>query len=214
MVLTIRGIITWIPPYLVTTTCKVDHTWFPFDQQKCRIKFGSWSCTADMVDLREKEDSLDTATYVLNLDWHLESADGRKSEISYGPGATYQSMTFIISLKRRSFNLARPVLNRHNVVLIQSSLLVIANVLSFLVPASHPSPRLLLHLFPELQRLHHLVIRDCWGKKALFTAHHVHPLIRGEVWILVLARTLVSKGESGGTRGDCHEHKSSTMRGS
>ena len=146
MVLYSSGEITWIPPYLVTTTCKVDHTWFPFDQQKCRIKFGSWSCTADMVDLREKEDSLDTATYVLNLDWHLESADGRKSEISYGPGATYQSMTFIISLKRRSFNLARPVLNRHNVVLIQSSLLTIANVLSFLIPASHPSPRLLLHL--------------------------------------------------------------------
>ena len=99
-----------------------------------------------MVDLREKEDSLDTATYVLNLDWHLESADGRKSEISYGPGATYQSITFIISLKRSGLGSVRPVLNRHNMALIQSSLLTIANILSFLIPASRPSPRLLLHL--------------------------------------------------------------------
>ena len=98
MVLKIRGIITWIP-----LTCKVDHTWFPFDQQNCRIKFGS-SCNADKVDLQEKELSLDTRTYVINLDWELESTDGQKSEISYGPGETYRSMTFIISLKRRAFS--------------------------------------------------------------------------------------------------------------
>ena len=130
----------------MTTTCKIDRTWFPFDQQKCRLKVGSWSCSSDMIDLRQKEHSLDTSTYVMNLDWALESADGEKSEISYGPGATYQSITFIISLKRRSFDHRPPVFNQYNMALIQSGLLTLANILSFLIPASHPSPRLLLHL--------------------------------------------------------------------
>ena len=146
VVLTSTGSITWIPPYLVTTTCKIDHTWFPFDEQNCRIKFGSWSCSADMIDLNLKEESLDTGTYVMNLDWALESAAGRKSEISYGSGGTYQSITFTISLKRRAFGIASAMLTRHNMVLIQSSLLTIINILSFLMPANHPSPRLLLHL--------------------------------------------------------------------
>jgi len=146
VVLRSTGRITWIPPYLVTTTCKIDHTYFPFDQQNCRLKFGSWSCSTDLIDLQAKEESLDLGTYVMNLDWYLESADGRKSEISYGPGATYQSMTYVISLKRRAFGLVSPALNQHNMVLIQSGLLTIANILSFLMPASHPSPRLLLHL--------------------------------------------------------------------
>ena len=144
--MTSTGSITWIPPYLVTTTCKIDHTFFPFDQQKCTLKFGSWSCSADLIDLQAKEESLDLGIYVMNLDWHLESADGQMSEISYGPGATYQSMTYVISLKRRALGLLSPALNRHNVVLIQSGLLTVANILSFLMPASHPSPRLLLHL--------------------------------------------------------------------
>ena len=146
MVLNSRGDISWIPPYLLTTTCKIDHTWFPFDQQNCRIKFASWSSNADKIDLQEKERELDTGTNVMNLDWDLESTDGQKSEISKGPGETYQSKTFIISLKRKAFGLLTPVLNRHNVALIQSSLITIANIVSFLMPASHPSPRLLLHL--------------------------------------------------------------------
>merc|ERR1712130_125804 len=146
VVLRSDGSINWIPPYLLTTTCKTDHTWFPFDQQKCRIKFGSWSCSSDKIDLQEKDGELDLSGYVMNPGWHLESAEGEKSEISYGPGATYQSMTFTISLKRRGLHLVRPVLNRHNMLLIQSSLLTIVNILSFLIPATHPSPRLLLHL--------------------------------------------------------------------
>ena len=99
-----------------------------------------------MIDLQEKDGELDLSGYVMNPGWHLESAAGKNSEISYGTGATYQSMTFTISLKRRGLHLVRPVLNRHNMLLIQSSLLTIVNILSFLIPATHPSPRLLLHL--------------------------------------------------------------------
>ena len=32
------GDITWIPPYQITTACKFDMHWFPFDEQTCVIK--------------------------------------------------------------------------------------------------------------------------------------------------------------------------------
>ena len=34
---------TLIPPYKYTTSCKIDTTWYPFDEQSCDLKFGSWT---------------------------------------------------------------------------------------------------------------------------------------------------------------------------
>jgi len=33
---------SWVPPGLFLSTCKIDITWFPFDDQLCEMKFGSW----------------------------------------------------------------------------------------------------------------------------------------------------------------------------
>ena len=32
----------YVPPGIFKSTCKIDITWFPFDDQKCELKFGSW----------------------------------------------------------------------------------------------------------------------------------------------------------------------------
>ena len=34
---------TYIPPGIFKSTCKIDITWFPFDDQSCDLKFGSWT---------------------------------------------------------------------------------------------------------------------------------------------------------------------------
>ena len=36
------GAVTWVPPYKMISSCKIDKTWFPFDEQRCDMKFGSW----------------------------------------------------------------------------------------------------------------------------------------------------------------------------
>ena len=36
------GSVVWVPPYKITSTCKLDTTWFPFDEQSCDLKMGSW----------------------------------------------------------------------------------------------------------------------------------------------------------------------------
>ena len=38
-----NGNVVYIPPGIFKSTCKVDMTHFPFDQQKCKLKFGSWT---------------------------------------------------------------------------------------------------------------------------------------------------------------------------
>lgn len=38
-----NGSCVFIPPGIFKSTCKIDITWFPFDDQKCDMKFGSWT---------------------------------------------------------------------------------------------------------------------------------------------------------------------------
>ena len=43
VVVTHEGQCTYIPPGIFMSTCKIDITWFPFDDQNCEMKFGSWT---------------------------------------------------------------------------------------------------------------------------------------------------------------------------
>jgi len=38
-----NGHVFWAPPARLRSSCKVDITYFPFDQQSCLMKFGSWT---------------------------------------------------------------------------------------------------------------------------------------------------------------------------
>jgi len=38
-----EGVVFWPPPVKLRSSCKVDITYFPFDDQKCGLKFGSWT---------------------------------------------------------------------------------------------------------------------------------------------------------------------------
>ena len=90
---------TYIPPGIFKSTCKIDITWFPFDEQTCDMKFGSWTydgfkvyyifytklfakCTISQqtnysyfinfqLDLILKAQQGDLGTYVDNGEWHL-----------------------------------------------------------------------------------------------------------------------------------------------
>jgi hypothetical protein len=41
--ITHKGGVFWPVPTKLLSTCKVDVTYFPFDDQKCTLKFGSWT---------------------------------------------------------------------------------------------------------------------------------------------------------------------------
>ena len=43
VVVTSEGVCTYIPPGIFMSSCPIDITWFPFDDQNCDMKFGSWT---------------------------------------------------------------------------------------------------------------------------------------------------------------------------
>ena len=69
------GEITWIPPYMLTTTCKLVFDFYPFDSQDCEIKFGSWTYSGFKVDIQmSSEDGMDLSEHLcceqrMGIDW-------------------------------------------------------------------------------------------------------------------------------------------------
>ncbi len=37
------GTVVWTPPAIFKSSCEIDVEFFPFDQQNCFLKFGSWT---------------------------------------------------------------------------------------------------------------------------------------------------------------------------
>lgn len=69
-----NGSCTYIPPGIFKSTCKIDITWFPFDDQRCEMKFGSWTYDGNQIDLRlSSEEGGDLSTYITNGEWELIS---------------------------------------------------------------------------------------------------------------------------------------------
>ncbi|GFT73750.1 neuronal acetylcholine receptor subunit alpha-7 [Nephila pilipes] len=109
-----NGSCTYIPPGIFKSTCKIDITWFPFDDQKCDMKFGSWTYDGFQLDLRlASEDGGDLSTYISNGEWILIGLPGVRNEIFYACcPEPYIDITFTIHIRRRTlyygFNLIIP----------------------------------------------------------------------------------------------------------
>lgn len=43
------GKVVWTPPAIFKSSCEIDVRYFPFDQQTCFMKFGSWTYDGDQV---------------------------------------------------------------------------------------------------------------------------------------------------------------------
>lgn len=38
-----NGTVLWMPPALYMTSCRIDVEFFPYDEQVCSMRFGSWT---------------------------------------------------------------------------------------------------------------------------------------------------------------------------
>ena len=65
------GRIFWSRPGLIKSTCVFDLTHFPFDQQECKLKFGSWSYDNTKICLVNTNHSIDIKNYQEHEEWHL-----------------------------------------------------------------------------------------------------------------------------------------------
>jgi hypothetical protein len=67
-----NGSCLYVPPGIFKSTCKIDITWFPFDDQRCEMKFGSWTYDGLQLDLQLQDDSGgDISSFITNGEWDL-----------------------------------------------------------------------------------------------------------------------------------------------
>ncbi|CAL1611087.1 unnamed protein product [Knipowitschia caucasica] len=122
------GFCEYLPPGIFVSTCSVDVRWFPFDIQRCELKFGSWTFDGWLLDIQMKE--ADVSGYMTNGEWDLIGVPGDRHEMFYDCCAEpYPDVTFVVTLRRRTLfyalNLLIPC------VLLSSMTLVV-----FLLPAN------------------------------------------------------------------------------
>ncbi|XP_060516112.1 neuronal acetylcholine receptor subunit alpha-7 isoform X2 [Cylas formicarius] len=109
-----NGSCLYIPPGIFKSTCKIDITWFPFDDQHCDMKFGSWTHDGNQLDLiLNSEGGGDLSDFITNGEWYLIGMPGKKNTIIYACcPEPYVDVTFTIQIRRRTlyyfFNLIVP----------------------------------------------------------------------------------------------------------
>ncbi|KAG5848279.1 hypothetical protein ANANG_G00096790 [Anguilla anguilla] len=113
VVLRYNGEITWDSPAITKSSCVVDVSYFPFDDQQCNLTFGSWTYNGNQVDIAMGMDSGDLSDFVENVEWECHGMPAAKNVIMYGCCSDpYPDITYTLLLKRRSsfyiFNLLLP----------------------------------------------------------------------------------------------------------
>ena len=56
---------------LYISSCVIDIKWFPFDDQYCTMKFGSWTYDGTKINLTAMDEEIDISTYQPSGEWDL-----------------------------------------------------------------------------------------------------------------------------------------------
>ncbi|ELU14382.1 hypothetical protein CAPTEDRAFT_204309 [Capitella teleta] len=101
--ITHEGGVFWPVPTKLLSSCKVDVTYFPFDDQKCRLKFGSWTYDGFQVDMTNRTVDIDLSNYIANGEWELISIVIERNVVYYACCAEpFPDVTFTIHIRRRT----------------------------------------------------------------------------------------------------------------
>jgi len=114
-------------PVLFTFSCFLDLDDFPFDEQTCFMKFGSWKFSKKYLDIRV----IDPTTYKKPIisyknfkhnEWDIIGSKGKTDDIEYNccPGDFFPTSVLTIQLKRKSI--------KYSIVIIMSILLTFSSI--------------------------------------------------------------------------------------
>ncbi|XP_030921578.1 neuronal acetylcholine receptor subunit alpha-2-like [Geospiza fortis] len=95
------GTVTWVPPAIYKSSCSIDVTFFPFDQQSCKMKFGSWTYDKAKIDLENMDHQVDLKDYWESGEWAIINAVGTYNSKKYDCCTEiYPDITFYFVIRR------------------------------------------------------------------------------------------------------------------
>ncbi|XP_038163113.1 neuronal acetylcholine receptor subunit alpha-3 isoform X2 [Cyprinodon tularosa] len=96
-----NGDVTWIPPAIFKSSCKIDVTYFPFDYQNCTMKFGSWTYDKAKIDLVLIGSTINLKDFWETGEWIIIDAPGYKHDIKYNCcEEIYTDITYSLYIRR------------------------------------------------------------------------------------------------------------------
>ena len=107
------GYVLWVVPTMLKSSCQIDVRYFPFDQQRCPLKFGSWTYDGFQLDLINLLDHGDMSKYLPNGEWDLIEMPAKRNVEYYSCcEEPYVDVTYTIVMKRKpmfcTYNLVFP----------------------------------------------------------------------------------------------------------
>ncbi|KAL4623923.1 neuronal acetylcholine receptor subunit alpha-2-like [Arapaima gigas] len=95
------GMVRWVPPAIYKSSCSIDVTFFPFDQQNCKMKFGSWTYDRAKIDLERIETTVDLKDYWESGEWAIVNAVGTYNTKKYDCcHEIYPDITYFFIIRR------------------------------------------------------------------------------------------------------------------
>ncbi|KAL0967083.1 hypothetical protein UPYG_G00247580 [Umbra pygmaea] len=96
-----NGRVRWVPPAIYKSSCSIDVTFFPFDQQNCKMKFGSWTYDKAKIDLERFENTVDLNNYWESGEWAIINAVGTYNTKKYDCcHEIYPDITYFFIIRR------------------------------------------------------------------------------------------------------------------
>jgi len=98
-----NGNVFWPPIVKFRSSCTMDITYFPFDDQMCKLKLGSWAYDGFQVNVLNRSTPVDLSNFVENGEWELIEAKAKRNVVRYPCCIeTFPDVTFTIHIRRRT----------------------------------------------------------------------------------------------------------------
>jgi len=107
-----NGLVEWKPPAIYKSSCEIDVEYFPFDEQTCVMKFGSWTYDGFQVDLRHMCEidgsnvvalGIDLSEFYMSVEWDILEVPAVRNEKFYTCcDEPYLDITFNITMRRKT----------------------------------------------------------------------------------------------------------------
>ncbi|KAL8563805.1 hypothetical protein ACOMHN_058663 [Nucella lapillus] len=129
------GNIYWMPQAIYRSSCNIDVYAFPFDVQRCTLKFGSWTYDGFKLDIKfyDQKNFMDLAEYIESNAWKILDVPAKRNVAWYSCcPAPYVDLKYTLVFQRRA--------TLYNYILILPCMLLTSiTLILFWIPPESPA---------------------------------------------------------------------------